>query len=199
MVETPSRPSLAATVLALAVILGLCTACSSGDDGGDDARATEAQTCIEQRLTDGTGYGPDPGLAIGLTRAIEMNHPELSGIVDAVARYHADHPDPESLDLDDVGDLREYDGANAENSLWYVVTLFSLSERPDLATPELLAGMEEVASQLGMGGIHDMMINPAYYPDHDLTALAELSELVAPAAIHVGDAGVQALPRANCG
>jgi hypothetical protein len=193
---TRTRIAMAA---ALAVTVTIVAGC--GDDD-TDAEPDAALAHCEERLAAGTAYRHDPALAIAISRAIEVSHPELSPLVDTVAEAQADRPDRASLDL-------QADGLPADASFDYVATLIVLSEQPALATPEALAalqdaagpdGVDHVAGVGGLGGVAAVVGRPhGYVPSrYDVPELVDLGNEVQDRAGALVDTGIRSITSESC-
>lgn len=187
-----TRPG--AKLLTTAALVGLASAllllvgpCSDDDDG-----ATE-RTCTERRLATATGFVHDPALAIAISRAVELDHPELSGIVDAVADYQQAHPEYGTFEPD----IHDRGGGVSLN---YIAVLLSLADHPELATPEMLTRIEQLAEMRGMVEVVNFMENARRYPEAENggVTLEQLRRLVDGQETAVQEAGIQFLPPALC-
>jgi hypothetical protein len=178
-------------VIAVVMIGMLVLACSSGgDDDGEDA----GPTCNETRLATGKGYPWDPGLALAVSRLIEVSHPELSGIINAVADYQEAHPSHQDFENPRRGDHL------GEGTAIYLAALLVLAERPDIATPATLDALEQAAEEGGMAAVGNVSINSSADdpPEYNTDAINELRNLVIEREEAVEDAGIVSLPDPRC-
>jgi hypothetical protein len=158
--------------------------------------------CVESRLSEGTAYRYDPPTAIALSHAIAASHPQLAGIVNAVAEYQqqAPHPEPETILSVD------YDDSFAEGTMIYMLTIVDLASRPDLATPEVIALFEEIAAKPptqhgfpgGLGGVAARARDTLWLFETNVPGAVELSMLIHDQMQGVRDAGVLSLPSGLC-
>jgi hypothetical protein len=175
----------------LAIVFSLATVAVSHWVAADAADGPVR--CAESRLATATAFRHDPGLALAVSRTIATTSPQLTAIVDAVAEHQATYPDVASLV---VGP----DMAPGDPSLVYLAVMIDLSDRPDLATPDVLATVERAAASGGLVGIHELIAGAGAGspPAGELggPALGELRRLVRQQQRAVSAAGIASLPGA---
>jgi hypothetical protein len=173
---------VAAIVLSLGGLTAGCATEAAAPDPGP--------TCADTRLSQGDAYRYDPATAIAVSRGIAHSHPELEGIVDAVADHQQRHPVTERFTT------RE-GGLPADISFTYVMVLVNLVAHPDVANPTTLAILEDTANgptadsgDSGIRGIYRLVTDDERVLEAGDTGIAELSNLVYSQIDAVEDAGI---------
>lgn len=184
-----------ATGLAAGLLVGGCA-------GGGPPPAPEP-SCADRRIAEASAYRYDPAGAIAVAHGIAESHPELQGIVDAVAEHQRRRPDTERLVITDRRAMP------AGVSFVYTMVLVDLAARPDLATPRAIAILEDAAAGpdddaaadsrgRGMLGIYLLITDSRRVLESADPEVAQLSDLVDRQAEAVEDAGVHDILWTEC-
>lgn len=167
----------------------------------ESASTASQPSCADRRIAEASAYRYDPAGAIAVAHGIAESHPELQGIVDAVADHQRRRPDTERMVITDRRAMP------AEVSLVYTMVLVDLAARPDLATPDAITILEQAATSpdeaadawdRGMLGIYLLMTDSERLLDTSDPQIIELSSLVDRQAEAVEDAGVDDIRWTEC-
>jgi len=190
------RHALRAGLPSIGLVAGLLAGCAT------ESASTAAQpSCADRRIAEASAYRYDPASAIAVGHGIGESHPELQGIVDAVADHQRRRPDTERMVITDRRAMP------AEVSFVYTMVLVDLAARPDLATPEAIAILEEAATSpdhaadawdRGMLGIYRLMTDSKRLLETADPQIIELSYLVDRQTEAVEDAGVDDIRWTEC-
>jgi hypothetical protein len=177
--------------LAMLVVAGLVAlvACAKG------AADTAEPSCNEELLASGRGLPVASGLSLAVSYQIEVTHPELGRVIAAAADYERAHPQYQDLSNPDYDDDLIGDG-----DAGYIGALLVLSERPDLATPEILDALEQAAAEGGIAEVGNTVrhARPGDPPPLGSVRFSEFQGLVRERRIAVEDSELVPLPAPGC-
>ena len=190
------RHALRIGVPSVGLVAGVLAGCST-----DSASTAPEPSCADRRIAEASAYRYDPAGAIAVAHGIAESHPELQGIVDAVADHQRRRPDTERMIITDRRAMP------AEVSFAYTMVLVNLAARAELATPGAIALVEEAATSpddaadagdRGMLGIYLLMTDSERLLDASDRQIFELSHLVDRQTEAVEDAGVGDIRWTEC-
>lgn len=196
MMRSRVLPIVAASAgLAAGVLVAGCAS--------ESAPAGPEPTCADRRIAEASAHRYDPAGAIAVGHGIAESHPELKGIAAAVADHQRRRPDTERMVITDRRAMP------ADVSFVYTMVLVDLAARPDLATPEAIAVLEDAAVGPdddasaeflggGMIGVYRLITDSRRLLKVANAEVAELSNLVDRQAEAVEDAGVHDILWTEC-